>query len=474
MPLPSSFWVDEMATAFVVEHGAHDPSLQVAPQVAASIYYALPRAAEKLFGLSEISYRIPSVLAMLGALFLIAKIAARTIHPEAAWFAVFLCIVMREFNSQAADARPYALANLLLAASLWFLIRWLDTARWIDAVLFVIAASLVWRVHLVLWPVYLLLVLYAAVRLARGESKVGWLRAGATFAAMGVLLVPVLLQAIELNRTASAHVVADMPTAGTLIQALKLATIAGVCAACALIARWQRWTPTSMTAGIAASSISLIAGWWLVHPLSLFLFSILTHHSVFLSRYLYVALPGVALVTTAVAAAFIPVRMWKPMAVVLGLVVLIILGRWNHLSIPHHNSDWRGAARMLNQVADAETPIICPSPFIEARDGVWRPDYPITSFLYSHLLVYRLNGRLLPFPYESSNDTERYASTLSAELLSRGSRFAIYGGNRPVIFWQQWFAARPELSGWRNRRLGPFADVEVALFENPRAGITRR
>src|SRR6202451_1618337 len=73
VPLPSSFWVDEMATAFVVHHGANDPTLQVAPQVAASIYYALPGAAEKLFGLSEISYRIPSTLAMLGALFLIAK-----------------------------------------------------------------------------------------------------------------------------------------------------------------------------------------------------------------------------------------------------------------------------------------------------------------------------------------------------------------------------------------------------------------
>ena len=36
MPLPSSFWVDEMATTFVVHHGAADPSLRVAPQVAAA------------------------------------------------------------------------------------------------------------------------------------------------------------------------------------------------------------------------------------------------------------------------------------------------------------------------------------------------------------------------------------------------------------------------------------------------------
>ncbi len=31
MPLGSSFWVDETATAFVVHYGAQDPSFAVAP-----------------------------------------------------------------------------------------------------------------------------------------------------------------------------------------------------------------------------------------------------------------------------------------------------------------------------------------------------------------------------------------------------------------------------------------------------------
>ena len=59
MALPSSFWVDETVTAFVVER-PHDPSLAVAPQVPASIYYWLPRMAVRLGGASEVVYRIPS------------------------------------------------------------------------------------------------------------------------------------------------------------------------------------------------------------------------------------------------------------------------------------------------------------------------------------------------------------------------------------------------------------------------------
>ena len=48
MPLGSSFWVDEMVTRFVVLHGPRDASLQVAPQVAQSIYYLLPGVMERL------------------------------------------------------------------------------------------------------------------------------------------------------------------------------------------------------------------------------------------------------------------------------------------------------------------------------------------------------------------------------------------------------------------------------------------
>src|ERR1700721_672769 len=148
MPLSSSFWVDEMATVFVVQHGPNHPSFAVAPQVPDSIYYQLPRAAGSLFGFSEVSYRLPSVLLMGLALFLIGLLASRLICPGAAWFVVFVCLSMRGIDDQAADARPYALGTCIAAASLWFLIRWLDSAHWWDAALFIVSAALLWRVNL--------------------------------------------------------------------------------------------------------------------------------------------------------------------------------------------------------------------------------------------------------------------------------------------------------------------------------------
>src|ERR1700722_12456218 len=198
MPLPSSFWVDEMATVFVVQHGPNHPSFAVAPQVPDSIYYQLPRAAEWLFGFSEISYRLPSVLLMALALFLIARLAARLIHPGAAWFVIFVCLSMRGINDQADDARPYALGACLAASSLWFLIRWLDSEHWWDAALFIVTAALLWRVHLLFWPFYIVLALYTLVRILRHETRPGWLATLAVFSLLAVALLPVAVDALNL------------------------------------------------------------------------------------------------------------------------------------------------------------------------------------------------------------------------------------------------------------------------------------
>src|SRR5579871_5637466 len=128
-PLPSSFWLDETATVFVAQHGAHHTSLNaVAPQAWQSWYYAIIRAWGLLFRFSETATRVPSVLAMLLVLALVARISARLIHPDSAWFAAFACLALPGLDYQAANARPYALGMCLFAAAVLFLIRWLDAA----------------------------------------------------------------------------------------------------------------------------------------------------------------------------------------------------------------------------------------------------------------------------------------------------------------------------------------------------------
>ena len=86
---------------------------------------------------------MPSILAMAGFLWLLAGLARRLIHPEAAWFAVFACLALPGLNYQAANARPYALGMCVFAAALLFLVRWLDFGRWRDGLWFAASAALV-------------------------------------------------------------------------------------------------------------------------------------------------------------------------------------------------------------------------------------------------------------------------------------------------------------------------------------------
>jgi mannosyltransferase len=467
MPLFSSLWVDEMATVFVVRHGGADATLRVAPQVPASIYYSLPRLAQSLMGGTEVAWRLPSVVALAVALWFISRLARRLIHPAAAWFAVFACLALPELNEQAAEARPYALGACAAAAGCWFLVRWLDTARWQHAACFAAAAALLWRIHLVLWPFYPVFALYFLARMIPRRTRVAWGSAAAVFAAVGIALIPVAREALALSRSAAAHVIASPPSLTELATSLRLSLVMSCCAVAALVSRWRMW-PAGTRLPSMPSTV-LILAWWLCPPLALFGFSYLTGNSLFVSRYLVIALPGVALAATAGAAAFVPARHWRTFAIATGLIVLAFGGRWARAVPLHHGSDWRGAARALNHAAAPDSPVICPSPFVEAQSPVWRPEYPLASFLYSNLLVYRIRGRELPFPYQTSPEAESYAAVVSAALLVPARRFFLYGGNGNVTFWRTWFRARPELAQWRERSLGSFGEVAVVEFDNPAA-----
>jgi hypothetical protein len=391
-------------------------------------------------------------------------VAARLIHPEAGWFAVFACLAMRGINDEAADARPYALGVCVAAAGVLFLVRWLDSTHWRDALLFCLFAALLWRVHLLFWPFYLVFAGYAAVRLLETDTRVPWQHVTIVFALLGAALLPVAWDAIDLLRDAKAHVIVPPPSAREFVYSLKLGLMVLCGAGTWLLARVLQWREHGKRPALA--SLVLFAGWWLLPPVGLFAFSYLTGDSVFVARYLSLMLPGVALAATAVASINIPSVRWKPLAAVLGAGVLLFLGQWRQVWPTHHNSDWRGATRAINGRAAANTPIICPSPFIEAKPPVWNPDYPLPGFLYAHLSVYPVHAQTFLFPYDFSPEAGRFAEHLSAGILPGRERFILYGQHPAVLFWKDWFAARPQFAAWRNQALGSFGDVDAVLFES--------
>jgi Domain of Unknown Function (DUF1080)/Dolichyl-phosphate-mannose-protein mannosyltransferase len=470
LPLRSSFWVDEMVTAFVVHYGYAHPSLKVAPQVTATIYYWLPWAAERLGGFSEIVYRIPSTLLMGLSLFPLARLAMRLIHPHAGWFVVFAALTLRGFNYEAADARPYALATCVALAAAWFLVRWLDTGRSMDAFYYLIFAALLWRVHLILLPFYGVLAGYTLVRALRGETSVTWGRIAAVYAVLAAALIPVMLSALKLFSETNAHVILpEPPTWREFSNAFKFVLVAGSGAGALLLSLQFEWPKQKAP---SCSALVLIIGWWVSQPLALFAFSLLTGNNVFVDRYLSISLPGAALAATTAAAFFVPNYAWAPASTVLGAVVLLFVTGVSHFPLLHHNSNWREAARKIRESGiRPDTPVVYPSPFIEARAPVWQPNYPLPSFLYSHMLTYPVGGTPYLLPFITSPAAERYAASIAGGALAASGKFVIYGGDTNVGRWQYFFSRRSELAGWHIEKIGGFGDVSAVLFVNPDARL---
>jgi hypothetical protein len=469
MPLPSSFWTDETGTVFVVEHPG-DPSLAAVRQVVASIYFALPRAAGRLFGLSEVSYRFPSVLLMGIALFIVGRLAARLINREAAWFAVFACLALSEFDYYAVDARPYALGICVTAASLYFLVEWLDTARWRPALLFLLFAALLWRVQLVFWAFYPVFLIYTIVRLARSTTKLGWLRAALVYGLLGLALIPVASDAIALLRNGRSHTYAPVPGIRSVLLTVPWASVA-LCAGLAWIAgeflKWRRQDLTSVNAPASSGALALIAAWWLWMPLCLFAFSRVASVVLFVPRYFSPALPGAALAATAAAAFRLPPARWRQASAVLGIAALITAGRWDALWPWHNEDNWRQASFEEDFAAqEPDTPVIAVSPFVEAQPPIWTPEYHLPGFFYAPLFVYPVRGRVYPFPFIRSRVAEQYAAGLLRDTLLKRTRFIVYGAGRNAAGWVRWFSGRPELARWRIS-VGGAQAVESVVFEKP-------
>jgi mannosyltransferase len=463
MAMPSSLWVDELVTVFVVRHPG-DASFAVAPQVPASLYYWLPRLSMALFGSSEIAIRMPSVAAAFVALFFIGRLAARLIHPDAAWLAVFACLAFHSFDYFSIDARPYGLGIAVASASLLFLVRWLDGGDWRDAAVFVALASTLWYIHLFYWPFYLIYALYAGFRLFRRDTPVRPAALAVAAAIVAAALSPVALTALRIAREAQAHAFNPLPTLRNLFYLLHAQVIL-LCAAAA-------WAVRRLVRGpkVSPGAAVLILSWWLACPVALFAYSRLTGNGVLITRYVSPMLPGMALAVTFAAAFCLRNSWWRPAAFATGAVALAFLGQWHSLLPSHEGDNWRDAAAMVRRSADAGTAVLCPSPFIEAQWPVWTPDYKLPGFLYSHLNYYALAGRVRLLPFQPSPESERYTEGLLGSELAPSGKFILYGSTWAVRKVDRWLSGRPDLVRWR-KEWRNFDTLSVVVYRSPEQAI---
>jgi 4-amino-4-deoxy-L-arabinose transferase-like glycosyltransferase len=470
LPIRSSFWLDETGTYWLIKDGLANLFPRARGWSGESpLYYLVAWLAHFVPGRTEVILRLPSLIAMIAATWRLYKLAARLFDVETAPFVVLVFACSEHVAFAAADARPYALALLLLIPSTWMLVCWLDSGRLFHAAGYVLLTALTIYVH----PLFALALaghaVYALYRM-RDLRAVKPTYLFAAWMATGLLLLPLIPQLLAMYRTRGSHALLGAPNLSQFLAAL----VPPVLAAPLILGLVIDWLssprrPWERARNIVAprESVILAASWALVPLGIIYLFSVFTQGDLFLPRYYVSAAPGLALLLGwwIRAALTAPARAFAASAVI--VCAILAFGQ-----VQHGKEDWRGAmARVRELTAGSDTPVLMASGFLEAADldALSKPGW--REVLFAPLMLYPAGGKVIGLPHRLDEKSVPYLESIVADDLLYRTRFVL------VCEWQQnvtyalWLRGRLAPLGFRSESQGNFGAVGVLLFRrDARAG----
>ncbi len=120
----SPLWLDETVSYWGISAGFAQIWKRSVEALYFPTYFYVLWATREMFGSREIVLRIPSVLAMLAAVFVLYRIARQFFDEDVAWIVCILFCLHRDVAFAAIDARPYAFAVLATNLAIYALILW--------------------------------------------------------------------------------------------------------------------------------------------------------------------------------------------------------------------------------------------------------------------------------------------------------------------------------------------------------------
>lgn len=429
--ISTSFWLDESGTWWIVKDGPAEAIRRAFSWSGQSpLYYLIAWLSSRAFGLNEIALRIPSVLAMCGAICFVYRIGQRLLDRSGAALAAFLFVCAASFY--AIDARPYALAMLCLTASTWMLIRWLDSNRLSDAVFYVLSATLLVYAHVIVSLGLAAGVVCAIVTLRKEPRRLAQLTG--FLIAIALLSAPLGTELRTFYAQRSSHTVIGLPSNAEVVAGLIPCSLAGA----VILLTWIYMSARSaVTIRVSRQAAILIGVWAVFTPLFLCALGFVTDLRLYVERYCSSALPGQALLAAAIVSSIRKNAVRRFLIVSAALIAVLTQGK--PAVTNHGNDDWRGAMAFVKAEAGG-APVLLVSPFAEAADfkALEKPD--LRDVLFAPELQYgepRTAIRLPHvFPFEDVPALERATARLDDQR-----RFFLLN-DKPDTNYQVWLLGR--------------------------------
>jgi hypothetical protein len=423
----------------------------------------------RLIGTSEFALRIPSLLAMLGAVCLF-YLAARELFDSDRDIAIISTIIVclhpiAVYTS--IDVRPYAFAALATNAAILIVVRLRrHDSNWLAAMFGLSAICILYFQYLngVILPA-LVICFFAA---KTGSRRTMWRQFGIAFAvfAVGFLLVIPGLRYLLLTR--GTHVSEAPPKLESLIWTLMpgpLLLVLGGTLLAALVTVAMRKTGANSSDDSNGWRLLLCGSLALIPILILYGVSRETSLRVFSARYRLVAVPGIALCWGLLIRRYLS-RTLR----LLFCVSLVIFVSYSYFSSPYarqHSYTWKYALAFAEKNASLDnSPVVICSDFIESDYAPMPVNSAKTSVLFAPLSYYKLTVPVVPLPRALNAEAIRVGSQFLQDATQKRQRFfaLAYQPSYKTLTWLTQSASE----NYDVHELGVFDGVAVLEFA-PRA-----
>ena len=395
VPLRVPLWLDETVSYSQISNGFSQIWQRRAGLFPA--YYYLLWLAKTLFGSSVIALRAPSVLAMLAATFVLFRISREFFSKDIA-LAISLLFSLHPYVVFAAiDARPYAIALLVVNCAILSLVMLEKTHATRYAIALGVTSALIFYFH------YLFAVILAAFAMLllayrRDNWPNFWKQLAISATAFTITMLPVLTGMEYLFRTRGIHVFSLGPTEQDFINtfAPEGTLFFLFCCVALVAASLKKLRQPPDEPELTGLTCLLLA---FIPLVFLFVTSRATSLTVFVERYRLVAIPGIALCWGLLLSRIDS----KLLRIGFCFAVLAIAAR-EQLAYPHHSYSWKDAIDAANAATrDDHAPILICSDLPES-DHLPMPANPAQSDLFAPLSYYPLHSPVVPLP-RTVNDT---------------------------------------------------------------------
>ncbi len=415
LAIGTPLWIDETLSYWQIAGGFHQIWSRSIQGNSFAAYAYILWLTNTLFGSEEIVLRTPSILAMLGATYVLYRCAKDLFSWDTALIATTMFVLPRGIAFAAIDARPYAFALLTTNLTILMFLRWMKTGRTKYAVYFGIAAASILYFH------YLFATILAALAIVyllwRSKISLADLRQiGVAAGCFFLVLLPVLPRLRYIYETRASHSFAGAPHPINLLMALNpgILQLLILLGALFLGALTRTLTVPNREIGREFTFCAIVG---VLPVLLLYGLSVLTSVHVFIPRYLLVGVPGLTLLWAWV------VNLTRSRAIRLvfcvAFVGLCVFQAYSSPMSRLHEESWKEALAFADTNAATDgAPVLMCSSLVEA-DYQPMPEVPSQSVLFAPLSYYKIKAPVVPLPrtlnQEARDEVAKFLLTAAPE-----------------------------------------------------------